>query len=230
MRVFVFLLFLCCTLLPSMAEEVPFNGVITDIAGAPIKGARIYVSDERVFARSDKRGRFGLTDVKSDDTLHIVYKKEVYLVPVSGRKSLRIRLGDRKQFEASYDQELVNLGYGFVKRRAHTGFSSGISGEQLVRSGRTNILDALQGLVPGLVITSGRSPGFGSTALIHGPSSINSSTEPLYVVDGVIVNSLDFINVYDVEHVEILKDASIYGSRGANGAILVTTKRGSSLK
>ncbi len=199
------------------SKEEPFNGIITDIAGKPIKGAKVYVVSSKYFSRTNKKGQFGLTNVLPTDTIHVVYQRVQYDLPVEGRKSIRIHLGD--QLEAQEDEELAALGYGWVKRRENSMPSSGIPGEVLVRTGRTNVLESLEGLVPGLTIMGGK-------ATIRGINSINLSTDPLYVLDGVIVNSLDFINVYDVEHVEVLKDASIYGSQGANGAILVYTKRG----
>lgn len=200
------------------AKAEPFNGIITDVAGNPIKGAKIFVINDKFFARSNKKGQFGLTNVLPTDTLHVLYQKQLYDIPVEGRKSIRIHLGD--QLQAQEDDELVALGYGWIKRRESLQPSNGISGEVLVRMGRSNIMECLVGLVPGLSV----SPN--GKALIRGISSINSPTDPLYVVDGMIVDSLDGINVYDVDHVEVLKDASIYGVQGANGAILVFTKRG----
>lgn len=209
--------------LTAQQQGVPFNGIVSDISGTPIKGARIYISKSRV-ARSDKQGRFGLTNVEAADTIHVYYKKQTYDIPVSGRKSLRIRLGD--QLQAQEDQELVNWGYGFVKKRESLEISSGISGEDLVRSGYTNITMALQGRVPGLVVNQTGRPGQDAELNIRGTNSFYADQTPLFVVDGIVVESLDFISVYDVERVEVLKEASIYGSRGANGAILVTTKKG----
>ena len=199
------------------SKEEPFNGIITDLSGNPIKGAKVFVVSSKYFSRTNKKGQFGLTNVLPTDTIHVVYQKVQYDLPVEGRKSARIRLGD--QMEAQEDEELVAYGYGWVKRRENSMPSSGIPGEVLVRTGRTNVLASLEGLVPGLTIVGGK-------ATIRGINSLNLSTDPLYVLDGVVVSSLDFINVYDVEHVEVLKDASIYGSQGANGAILVFTKRG----
>ena len=88
-----------------------------------------------------------------------------------------------------------------------------------MRTGRTNILDALQGLVPGLTVSNGR-------AVIRGIGTINSSSDPLFILDGVEVPSLSFVNLNDVERVEVQKDGSIYGVKGANGVILVTSKHG----
>ena len=219
------LLFALLLAIPLAAQQqaVPFNGIVSDISGTPIKGARIYISKGRV-ARSDKQGRFGLTDVAATDTIHIYFKKRTYDIPVEGRKSLRVRLGD--QLQAQEDQELVNWGYGFVKKRESLEISNGISGEDLVRSGYTNITMALQGRVPGLVVNQTGRPGQDAELNIRGTNSFYADQTPLFVVDGMIVESLDFISVYDVDHIEVLKEASIYGSRGANGAILVTTKRG----
>ena len=211
--------------LPLFAQQpgVPFNGIVSDISGTPIKGARIYISKGRV-ARSDKQGRFGLTDVSPTDTIHIFYKKRTYDIPVEGRRSMRVRLGD--QLQAQEDQELVNWGYGFVKKRESLEISNGISGEDLVRSGYTNITMALQGRVPGLVVNQTGRPGQDAELNIRGTNSFYADQTPLFVVDGMVVESLDFLSVYDVDHIEVLKEASIYGSRGANGAILITTKRG----
>lgn len=217
---------LSCGVLCSAQDKptvVPFNGIVTDALGKPIKGARIYVVSDNFFAKSDKKGRFGLTNVHPTDTLHVRYHKEHYDIPINGRRSIRIHLGDQVLKNAQEDMELVDFGYGFVKRREHTIPSNGITGEMLQRTGQTNLLAALNGLVPGLTISTGRG-NVQATANIRGKNTLYGSTEPLYVVDGVTVSSLDYINIYDVESVEVLKDGSIYGSQGANGAILVHTK------
>ena len=223
-RILIFILvFMACFQLSAQQEDVPFNGTVSDLSGTPIRGARIYITKSRV-ARSDKQGRFGLTNVLPTDTIHIYYKKRNYNIPVSGRKSLRIRLGD--QLQAQEDEELVNWGYGFVKKRESVEVSDGISGEELAKSGYSNITMALAGRIPGLVVTPTGVPGGDAGLNIRGTNSIYGDQTPLFVVDGVVVESLEFINIYDVDRVEVLKDASIYGSRGANGAILVTTKKG----
>ena len=198
---------------------VPFNGTIHDSHGTPVKGAHVYTRNPKRYATTDKEGRFGLTDVMPDDTVHVKVKKrkQPYMIPVDGRRSMRIYLVDEKAPRAEEDDELVSYGYGFVKRRESTGVSNGISGEDLVRTGKRDILSALQGRVPGLDITS-------SGVTIRGVKSFMLSSEPLYIVDGVIVPDFRGINLHDVDRVEVLKDASIYGSRGANGAILVYTK------
>lgn len=208
------------------SQGVPFNGVIVDINNEPVKRARVYVSDASHYALSDRQGRFGLINVNPTDTLHIKYRGELYAIPVGGLKSMRIRLADQTQYSVVGDDYLVGLGFDFVKSRERSNATTTISGDELVRTGRDDLLEALRGLVPGLSISSGGF-GEGSKANIRMSTSINGPTEALYVVDGVIVESLFGVSVHSVDHVEILKDANGYGVRGGNGAIVVYTKRGS---
>ncbi|MBO4660563.1 MAG: TonB-dependent receptor plug domain-containing protein [Prevotella sp.] len=225
----IFTVLACCVTMIAVAqykteyEGVPFNGIVCDRAGVPIKKARIYVHDPKRYAISNKRGCFGLTDVAADDTLHVLVKKIRYDIPVNGKRSIRLLLADQYNYQAEEDQRLVDIGYGFVEYRENTGVSNGISGDELRRSGHTDILAALQGRIPGLYITNVR---FGEAeVMIRGRNSINLSSTPLYVVDGIVVESLSMVNINDVDYVEVMKVATIYGSRGANGAIIVHTKR-----
>ena len=213
--------FACVAVLAQEQKAVPFNGVVADILGQPLKGAKVWVVDPNYYTTTDKKGKFGLTNVQPTDTLHVKYKKQLYLIPVDTMKSVRVRLGDELKYEVRQDEELVNTGFGFVKRRESCNSSTGISGEVLVRTGRIDLMEALQGLVPGLTIINGK-------AVIRGLATIYGSSDPIYIVDGVEVESLSYVNVYSVDRVEVLKDANLYGAKGANGAILVTTKRGGS--
>lgn len=213
--------FACVAVLAQEQKAVPFNGVVADILGQPLKGAKVWVVDPNYYTTTDKKGKFGLTNVQPTDTLHVKYKKQLYLIPVDTMKSVRVRLGDELKYEVRQDEELVNTGFGFVKRRESCNSSTGISGEVLVRTGRIDLMEALQGLVPGLTIINGK-------AVIRGLATIYGSSDPIYIVDGVEVESLSYVNVYSVDRVEVLKDANMYGVKGANGAILVTTKRGRS--
>lgn len=197
-------------------EDVPFNGIISDLDGKPLKGAVIWTTNERRYATSNKMGQFGLTNVNAEDTLHIKYKKLRYDIPVEGRKSARIRLANEYS-DIDEDQELVDIGYGFVKRRECTISDGRVSGDELRRTGKTFILDALQGKVAGLTVSGGK-------ALIRGMNSLLLSNEPLYIVDGMEVDDLAMVSIYDVDYVEVLKDANIYGVKGANGVIIVKTK------
>lgn len=204
------------------AKAVPFNGVVCNQLDQPIKKARIYVLDPMRYAQSDKQGRFGLTDVKCDDTLHVIVGKLRYDVPVEGRRSIRLRLMDQQGFIATEDQKLVDIGYAFVKKREFTGASSGITGEELQNTGFSDLLMALRGKVPGLSVD--RTGSDELAVSMRGTNSVHMPQTPLYIVDGVMVESLSNISVYDVDRVEVLKEAALYGSRGANGAIIVHTK------
>lgn len=225
MKYIASLLTMLSVLFSVKGEEIPFNGLIVDAGGKPVSKVRVWVKDEGSYATSDKQGRFGLSEVNPTDTLNLKIKKKVYRIAVDGRKSMKITVIDAGIKEVNEEPEIMDLGYGYVKRRERINASSGITGARLRATGQSNILDALRGLVPGLNI-SGSSRNGDQSVTIRGIHSINSSNEPLYVVDDLPVSSLDGISLYDVERVEVLKDAPIYGSRGANGAIIVTTKRG----
>jgi outer membrane receptor for ferrienterochelin and colicin len=183
------------------------------------------VKSERDYALTDSKGRFGLTDVKAMDTLHVSLKKHTWAIPVSGRKSLRICLaGTGVVKQADEDGQLVDLGFGFVSRREHTGGSNFIGGDELRRSGQNDVLSALQGRVPGLSITGLGSMGNQQQVNMRGERSFTADSTPLYLIDTVVVPSFEGLSLNDVDYVEIMKEASVYGSQGANGAIIVHTK------
>ncbi len=214
--------------LPSLclSEDQPFNGLLLDASGMPIKNAKIYVTSPDRYAKTDKKGKFGLTNVQSTDTLKIKIKKRKspYLIPAEGSKGLKIYLADQGTYQISPDEEMASIGYGWVKRREYTGSSAGISGDDLRRTGKHDILSALQGKVAGMNITGSGTPWSENQVTIRGQKSIYLSSTPLFVVDGIVVDNFDGVSIYDVDRVEVLKEAPIYGSRGANGAILVFTK------
>ncbi len=197
---------------------VPFNGIVTDVTGQPIKKVKVYNYDPKRFTFTDKKGKFGLTNVNATDTIHLVYKKKQYDFPVNGKKSMRIKLADQL-LQVEEDEELVNLGMMYVKRREFNGSSSGLNGEELVRMGYLDIESAIVERVPGVSKIGGK-------MIIRGINSITLNNEPLYLVDQVEVASLSFVNIHDVDHIEVIKDANMYGAKGANGVIIITTKRG----
>ena len=155
-----------------------------------------------------------------------------YSVPAQNRKEeRRARREIRRQERAIRDSllqlisenESVNVGYGYTKKKSLTTSVSSVKADRVETDGYTHVAEYLQGRVPGLnVIKSGGSYKF----IVRGLNSINASTDPLMIVDGQTVNNLDFLNPKDIKSVEVLKDASasIYGSRGACGVILITTK------
>ena len=202
----------------SFAGEL-FNGLIEDGTGKAIKGAKIWLTDKRQYAKSDKKGHFGLEEVNEGDTLHIEYQKNIHAIPVGKVNGMRIIIVDTK-ITYNPDEELVNHGYGWVSRRDYTGTSNAISGARIVATGQPTLLGALRGLVPGMEVSSN------GKVTMRGHSSLISDDQPLFIVDGNMVSTLDMVNLYSIDRVEVLKDGSIYGSRGSGGVILVFTKRG----
>lgn len=203
--------------------RVPFNGVLLTLQGESIKNARVYVKSPRDYALTNKKGEFGLTDVAPADTLNVLVKKQLYRIPVDGRRSMKIRLADEKNIQAEEDQQLVDIGFSYVPRRERTTPGNFISGEDLRRSGRTDVLSALQGRVPGLNISTNGNLGGGEEVSMRGTRTIKGDSTPLFFIDTMRVPSFEGLSLNDVDYVEVMKDASAYGSEGANGAIIVHT-------
>lgn len=219
-------LWISCNLSAQQEPKIPFNGLLTDLSGKPIKRARVYVKSPKDYALTNKDGQFGLTNVYPQDTLKIlIKKKQLYMVPVEGKKSMIIRLAEGKDIQSEEDQHLVDLGFGYISRREHTGVSNYISGDELRKSGARDVISALQGRVPGLnVVGVGGQGGANQSVSMRGTRSFTANQTPAFVIDGVVVPSFEGINLNDVDYVEIMKDATVYGSNGANGAIIVHLK------
>lgn len=197
------------------SSDVPFNGLVTNLSGKGVK-VRVFVknSDKRTVA--DRDGRFGLTNLKPNDTLLLQYRREKVEIPLDGRRSIKVLWGGA---EPSYDEdaELVDLGFGYVKRREYAGSSSGITGEMMLQKGFTDLQTALLTLIPGLQLINGE-------LVIRGQSSVNSSSAALIVCDGMPVSSLSSISIYEVKSVEVQRGNNMYGVRGGNGVILIRTR------
>lgn len=217
----------CCLMLVcAVAGAQSVTGTVTDSGGEPLVGASVKnMSQAGIGAATDINGTFSLKAVKGD----------VISVSYTGFSTKQIAVGAESRLaiilEPNNDvlDELVVVGYGVQKKSDLTGAVASVKGEELTRQGTVDILQALQGRSSGVEITSqsGR-PGAGSRIRIRGVGTINNS-EPLYVVDGFQTGDISFINPGDIESMEVLKDASataIYGSRGANGVVIITTKRG----
>lgn len=197
------------------SSDVPFNGLVTNLSGKGVK-VRVFVknSDKRTVA--DRDGRFGLTNLKPNDTLLLQYRREKVEIPLDGRRSIKVLWGGA---ESSYneDAELVDLGFGYVKRREYAGSSSGVTGEMMLQKGFTDLQTALLTLIPGLQLINGE-------LVIRGQSSVNSSSAALIVCDGMPVSSLSSISIYEVKSVEVQRGSNMYGVRGGNGVILIRTR------
>jgi TonB-linked SusC/RagA family outer membrane protein len=219
--------------LTNMYRVVDFTvgGRITDAGdGAPLPGVNVLVKGTTTGTTSDSDGNYSVNAPDGDAVLifsFIGYQSQE--IPINARSVINIVLAQ----DAQQLSEVVVVGYGTVQKKDLTGSVSVIDNEQLVRRGALNPLEAMQGQVAGVDISnsSGRA-GSGFDIQIRGQQSIEGGN-PLYVVDGVITDGIEFLNPQDIERIDILKDASstaIYGSRGAYGVVLVTTKQGSSVK
>ena len=204
------------------------TGVVIDGTGEPVIGANVVVKGTTNGTITDFDGNYTIEGVSANDVLVISYIG--YLsqeVPVGNQSMIKVTLKEDTQ---TLD-EVVVVGYGTMKESDVTGSISTAKGDDLVKNQSFSALDNLRGKVSGVNIFSNSSqPGaYSNRVVIRGIATINSSSNPLYVVDGVVMENFDLVNPNDIESMEVLKDASaaaIYGARGANGVIMVTTKRG----
>ena len=214
MRHIILLLTALVTLNCALADE-PFNGRITRPDGSGVK-AMVRVAGSDKVTRSDGKGRFGLTDIKADDTLQFILKRDTLVVPVEGRRSIEVVwMEEGVTYHATESEELMNYGFGYVKRRESVDYTSGISGDRIRATGCSNLQDAIMMCYPGLRYINGE-------LCLMTQNSINSSSAVLVLCDG-IETRLELISVYDVKSVEIIKGSNMYGFRGVNGVVLVTT-------
>ena len=205
------------------------TGIVKDANGEPVIGANVMVKGQSIGTITDIDGRFVL-DAPKDAVLQITYIGYISQeVKVSGKKGLNIVL---KEDTETLD-EVVVIGYGTAKKSDLTGATAQIKPEALTSSVVGNALESLQGKAAGVAVFNDNKPGASPSIRVRGSGSITASNEPLYVVDGfpLMDGNISDLNPSDIESMEILKDASstaIYGSRGANGVVMITTKKGKS--
>jgi TonB-linked SusC/RagA family outer membrane protein len=211
------------------AQDHAVNGQITSADdGEPLAGVNISVKGTTIGTTSNIEGRYSLDVTSEADTLvfsFVGYQRQE--VPINGRSTIDVILTP----EAILGEEVVVVGYGTQQRRDITGSVSSVSSQDIREVPITDAGQALQGRSAGVVaLSSGNRPGQGVTIRVRGRRSLTASNDPLFVVDGIPVEgNIDDINPRDIESIEVLKDASataIYGSRGANGVVLVSTNRG----
>lgn len=209
----------------SKAANEKISGVVKDTQGEPIIGVNISVKGSTVGVITDLDGKFTL-EAPSKGTLLASFMGYVTQeIPISGKKTFIIIL----QEDSKKLDEVVVTGYLSQKKVNLTGSVSTIDGEELTKVMSTSTAQTLQGKLPGVQITqSSGQPGSGSTIQVRGVGSVMSNTQPMVIVDG-FQGSIDNVSPGDIESVSVLKDAAsaaIYGSKAANGVIIITTKRG----
>ena len=218
-------LFLSMLCLVAFAQGRQVNGTVKDAAGEPMIGVNVLVKGTTNGTITDFDGNFSLSGVKDNDVLSVTYIGYITQeVKVGNQKTINVVL---KEDTETLD-EVVVIGYGTVKKRDLTGSVASVSNEALVANPVADVSQALQGKLAGVSVVSqdGR-PGASVSIRVRGGGSISQSNDPLFIVDGFPVSSISDIPADQIVSIDVLKDASstaIYGARGANGVILVTTK------
>ena len=215
---------------PAAGTGRTLTGTVLDETGAPMVGAAVATPDGRRGTVTDSNGRYSLTLGAGDALISVSYL---------GYVTRQIVIGDRTEVDVNLVpdakntiNEVVVIGYGAVKKSDLTGSVSNVKMSDIRDVPNTSVDQALQGRIAGVdIMSTSGAPGATTSIRVRGTRSISASNEPLIVVDGVIdaVSDLNDINSADIEQISVLKDASstaIYGSRGANGVIIVTTRQG----
>lgn len=210
----------------TFAQELTVNGIVTDEQNLPLPGASVVIKGTTSGTITDLNGEYTLS-AGADDILvfsFIGMKKQE--VAVDGRSRIDIQM----EVETETLEELVVIGYGSVKKKDVTTSISTVSTKELEKKPITNVAQAIQGRAAGVsVMKPSGSPDAGMVVRVRGTTSLNGNNDPLYVVDGVPMTDISYLSPTEIESMQILKDASsaaIYGSRAANGVVIITTKNG----
>lgn len=224
---FTVLILLLVSFTMAIAQTRVVTGKVTSAEdGEGLPGVNILVQGTTKGTTTDVEGNYLLELQPTENTLVFSFVGyETITRDITGQNVVDIVLAT----EAASLEEIVVIGYGTVRKSDLTGAVSSVRGADLTKIPNVSPIQALQGKVSGVQITSNSgAPGAGTIVRIRGTSTFNDAS-PIFVVDGVILDNIDFLNPADIESMEVLKDASstaIYGSRGANGVILITTKKG----
>lgn len=227
----------------SSAAQTKVTGTVTDSTGEPLIGVSVLEKGHQNGVMTDLDGNYEISVSSPNATLQFSYVGcEPQTIPLKGRTKLDVVMEDNQE---ELD-EVVVIGYGTMRKRDLSGAMSQMKSDDLMKGGSTDLSRALQGKLAGVQIQqSDGAPGGGVTITVRGANSFQTNSQPLYIVDGVpfetgdtpsnsdsqnqTTNPLSFINPHDIESIEVLKDASataIYGSRGANGVVIINTKKG----
>ncbi|WP_017259765.1 SusC/RagA family TonB-linked outer membrane protein [Pedobacter arcticus] len=235
----------------SFAQGLKLSGRVSDDTGSPLSGVSVSIKDTKTSTLTGANGEFTISATSKEQTIAFSYLgMESLQLPIGNKTFFGVRLKSKNTMLS----DVVVIGYGTVKKSDLTGSVARIEREDFIKDVPTNILQAMQGKVAGVNVTQNDgAPGAGLSIRIRGSNSFLGGTEPLYIIDGVpfnnsssgstpssigedekqTLNAMSFINPNDIESIDILKDASataIYGSRGANGVVLITTRKGKSGK
>lgn len=224
-QILTILLTLFCGIVVMAQPPKKVTGVVTDKSGEPLIGATVIVQGGKQGTMTDADGKYTIANVPADGSLLFSYVGMVTQTIEVGDKSVInvVLLDDALDLE-----EVVVIGYGSAKAKDLTAPIAVVKGDDLQNIPSSSPMAALSGKVPGVNIINSGTPGDGPTVQIRGVGSFTAST-PLYVVDGVFYDNINFLSNSDIQEISILKDASaaaIYGVKAANGVVIVTTKKG----
>ena len=216
--------FLCGT---SLYAQRTVTGTVLDaeMGGEPMIGATVQVKGTQTATMTDIDGNFSINANNTDVLVFSFIGYEPKSVTVGNQSNIRVELG----VNAEQLEEVVAIGYGTVKKSDLTGAVSVVTSKDLTKQPAMNVGQAIQGKASGVLVSQSGTPGEDPTIRVRGVGSINRAPNPIYVVDGVIVGGIGNISAQDIESFQVLKDASsaaIYGANGANGVVIITTKRG----
>lgn len=199
-------------------------GLVVNAKGKGIKNIPVFTKGTEEPVRTDRKGIFIIVQEQLPDSISIILpSKKIFQIPVNEMNFLKIKTGEKEYFISEGKDEIVNIGYGKQRKADGTSGAFSLTGKELIDTGETDLIRAIAGKIPGLNLNY---KDDGSVTLeIRGGTSLDGRNEPLYLIDGSIVDDLKYLNLNDIERVDVLKDGSIYGARGANGAIVVTTKK-----
>ena len=236
-----FLMYTLLLLFTAVGYAQQVSGNVTDNDNLPLPGVNVVVKGTTVGTQTDFDGNYTINTTSGDALIFSYLGQKTVEIAVGASSTINVKM----EADAQALEEVVVVGYGSQKKRDLTGSVASVKGSEIARLPVASVDNALQGRAAGTFVSSpSGTPGAGMTIQIRGNSSLTASSEPLYVIDGIPMipedlsdlfsggqrtNSIADLNPADIESIEILKDASataIYGSRGANGVVLITTKRG----
>lgn len=210
----------------TLPEPILVSGLVTDKSGAPLPGATVFVTGSVTGTVTNLSGEFSLYLPPGAPSLMFSYVgMRSQEIPIEGKTYFRVTMIE----EAFGISEVVVIGYGSVNKSDLTGSVAIVTADEITRYASQDISKAIQGRASGVLVSQTGMPGSSAQIRIRGVGSINQTSEPIYVVDGVITGSFASVDPTDIETIQVLKDASaaaIYGADGANGVIIITTRRG----
>ncbi|PCJ95778.1 MAG: SusC/RagA family protein, partial [Flavobacteriaceae bacterium] len=222
------ILFFACQMMVYAQNNITVTGTVQDTHGQPLPGANVLLKGTTTGIQTDFDGNFQLQNVASDGILEVSYLGFITQeIDVAARTTFTIVLEE----DAQALDEVVVIGYGQMKSKDLTSSITTVRSDELEKTPAGQAMQALQGKVAGLQVVNNGAPGAAPTIRVRGIGSYDTGASgPLYVVDGMFFNSIEFLNTSDITSISILKDASaaaIYGVRAANGVVLIETKSGS---